>query len=102
MHVKHLYQIIKKPVATEKFAQCESDFYKKITIEVDISSTKRQIIEAFKFLFNLQVLKVNTIIVRGKKKRVGKIWGRESNWKKAVVLLKKNEESKNLEFFDNA
>ncbi|QQG34977.1 MAG: 50S ribosomal protein L23 [Deltaproteobacteria bacterium] len=88
--MKNLYWVFKGPIFTEKSNLLESK-YKKITLEVAINSSKRQIKEALKKLFNLDAISVNTAIVRGKNKRIKKHWGKESNWKKAIILLKKHE-----------
>ena len=40
-----------------------------------------------KKLFSVTVLSVNTIVVKGKKKRMGKFAGYRSDWKKAIVKI---------------
>ena len=47
--------------------------------------------------FNVKVLHVNTMIVPGKMKRMGKYEGKRSNWKKAVVTLKAGEKIEVME-----
>ena len=39
--------------------------------------------------FDVKVTDVSTMIIRGKHKRVGSSFGRNSNWKKAIVTLAK-------------
>ena len=41
-------------------------------------------------LFNVKVLKVNTINVSGKEKRVGRNIGKTADWKKAIVSIDVN------------
>jgi large subunit ribosomal protein L23 len=50
-------------------------------------SNKAQIREAVEKLFNVKVVSINTMIVKGKKKRMGRYAGYRSNWKKAIVRL---------------
>jgi large subunit ribosomal protein L23 len=42
---------------------------------------------------------INTLNVRGKKKRLGKWEGRRADWKKAVVTLKEGD---TIEYFEGA
>ena len=73
--------IIKRPVITEK---TNSDMQEgKYTFEVAKNANKIQIAKAVESIFGVKVLKVNTIIVKGKKKRVGVHQGRTSDWKKS-------------------
>ena len=78
-------EIIVKPVITEK----SNDELQqgKYTFEVNKKATKVDIAKAVEKLFNVKVLKVNTINVNGKKKRVGYHVGKTSDWKKAIVTI---------------
>ena len=81
-----LYDIIKRPILTEKSTTLrEKD--RKVVLEVDMRATKTQIKEATQKLFSVTVEDVKTSIVRGKTKRVGKSMGRQSNFKKAVLTI---------------
>ena len=61
--------IIIKPIVTEK---SNMDLQEgKYTFRVAKKATKIQIADAVEKLFNVKVLKVNTMNVDGKKKRVG-------------------------------
>jgi large subunit ribosomal protein L23 len=51
------------------------------------NATKPQIKKAVEKLFSVTVLSVNTIVVKGKKKRMGKSAGYRSDWKKAIVKI---------------
>jgi large subunit ribosomal protein L23 len=55
--------------------------------EVLLTATKPQIKAAVEKLFSVSVLSVNTMVVKGKFKRVGKSAGYRSDWKKAIVKL---------------
>ena len=80
--------IIIKPIITEKSnSGLENGKY---TFRVAKNATKVQIADSVEALFNVKVLKVNTITVKGKEKRVGANSGRRPDWKKAVVTIDTN------------
>jgi large subunit ribosomal protein L23 len=81
-----LYDVIKRPILTEKSTLLR-DRERKVVLEVDTRATKTQIKMATQKLFNVKVEDVKTSIVRGKTKRVGKSIGRQSNFKKAVLTI---------------
>ena len=81
-------EIIIRPVITEKSNdEMQSGKY---TFEVNKKATKVEIAKAVEKLFEVKVLNVNTITVRGKKKRVGYHVGKTSDWKKAIVTIDTN------------
>ena len=88
--------IIIAPVLTEKSVSVLGD--KKYTFRVADGANKIEIAKAVEEIFGVQVAKVNTISMKGKKRRMGRYEGYTSDWKKAVVTLK--EDSKTIEFFD--
>lgn len=89
--------VLKRPVITERAtAQMEQGKY---TFEVDPKATKIDIKNAVETIFKVDVLKVATIRVPGKAKRVGRHVGRTSPWKKAVVTIKKGQR---IPFFEGA
>jgi large subunit ribosomal protein L23 len=93
----HAEQIIKRPILlTEKAARLrEGD--NQVIFEVDRTANKIQIRRAVEKLFGVTVLSVNTSLVRGKDKRMGRGRAKLHNWKKAVVTLKKGDD---IQFFD--
>ena len=87
-------EIIIRPIITEKTNKLMED-YKKYTFEVSLDATKHEIKYAIEKLFNVPVLKVNTIIVKPKKKRVlGKVrqYGTTRKYKKAIVSIPADKE----------
>ena len=80
------YKIIKSPVISEKGTLLQERENKYI-FEVNPKANKIEIKHAIEELFNVQVKKVNTMNVRGKKKRVRREEGMTSSWKKAFVTL---------------
>lgn len=80
--------IIIKPIITEK-SNMEMQAG-KYTFEVNKKATKVDVKRAVEKLFNVKVLKVNTINVSGKEKRVGRNIGKTADWKKAIVSIDVN------------
>ena len=81
-------EIIIEPVVTEK--SNEEIQEGKYTFKVAKKATKVDIAKAVEKLFNVKVLKVNTMMVKRKEKRVGRYVGKTSDWKKAIVKIDTN------------
>ena len=81
-------EIIIAPVVTEKSNDQLQEG--KYTFKVNKKATKVEIAKAVEKLFEVKVLNVNTITVRGKQKRVGYHVGKTSDWKKAIVTIDTN------------
>ncbi len=81
----HPFEIIRRPVITEKSTLLQDE--DRYTFEVAKSATKLQIKEAVEEAFNVTVLKVNTMTVRGRRRRLGPRFSVSRSWKKAVVQL---------------
>ena len=80
--------IIIKPIITEKSnVEMQAGKY---TFEVNKKATKVDVKRAVEKLFNVKVLKVNTINVSGKEKRFGRNIGKTADWKKAIVSIDVN------------
>ena len=88
--------IILAPVITEKSVAVLGE--KKYTFRVADGANKIEIAKAAEEIFGVKVAKVNTISMKGKKRRMGRYEGYTSDWKKAVITL--TEDSKTIEFFD--
>ena len=84
--------IIIAPIVTEKSNDGLQEG--KYTFKVNKKATKVDIARAVEKLFEVKVLKVNTINVNGKAKRVGRNMGRTSDWKKAIVTIDTNPSNK--------
>jgi large subunit ribosomal protein L23 len=92
----NIYQIIKKPLITEK-TSLGKDANNMVAFVVDRGASKIEIKQAVEKFFKAQVKDVNTITVSGKRKRFGKHEGKRANWKKAYVTLK---EGSSVDFFE--
>ena len=93
--MKPLHQIIHKPLITEK-ANILKEAAQIVVFEVARSANKIEIKQAIEKAFDVKVKSVNTILLRGKTKRVGVNIGKRSNWKKAYVTL---EDGHNIDFY---
>ena len=95
--MKSAYDVIKKPVLTEKsYADMAQ---KKFTFEVDVHANKTEIKQALETVFEgVKVDTVNTMRTIGKIKRQGRFSGRTAEVKKAIITLKKD--SKPIPFFE--
>ena len=94
--MKLAQDIIVKPIITE--ASMDMIAEKKYTFKVSKDATKPEIAKAVEEMFKVDVLRVHTINMKKKPKRLGVHFGYTSEWKKAIVTLKPN--SKTIEFFE--
>jgi large subunit ribosomal protein L23 len=78
--------VIKRILVTEK-STAARDASNKYFFEVDRRANKVEITSAVEKLFKVKVVDVRVMHVLGKKKRMGRIVGQKSSWKKAVVTL---------------
>lgn len=85
-------EIIIAPIITEKSNDGLNEG--KYTFEVNPKATKIDIKNAVEKLFEVKVLKVNTMNVSGKQKRMGRYVGKTSDWKKAIVTIDINPADK--------
>jgi len=90
------YEVLRRPILTEK-SSLQSEYLNRYTFEVDRRANKQQIKNAVEQIFNVKVLDVNVMNVRGKRRRWGKIVGRTRNWKKAIVTLAPGQ---TIQFFE--
>lgn len=90
------YQIIKRPLITEKGIRLNEED-NTVVFRVDSRANKLQIKYAVEALFQVEVLKVNTLNVQGKKRRVRFREGKKPDWKKAYVTLREGD---SITFFE--
>jgi len=95
----HPYDVIKRPVVTEKSNLMASDLNQYV-FEVANNANKIQIKDAVELIFDIpgKVLKVRTVVMPAKRGRRGrKMYIRVRQWKKAIVTLEAGEQ---LELFN--
>ena len=93
----NVYQVLKRPIMTEKSDYQRDD--NQYVFEVDRRANKVQIKEAVETVFDVEVEAVNTMIMKPKRRRLGRrIVTTRSAWKRAVVTLAPGERIQ--EFFE--
>lgn len=92
------YEIVKRPLITEK-GSIQKEVNNQLSFEVDRKANRVEIRHAVEKIFNVRVVKVRTMQIKGKVKRVGRTLGKRRDWKKAIVTLAGGE---NIEFFEGA
>jgi large subunit ribosomal protein L23 len=96
---KSPYQILKKPVITEKSMDARESS-RTLCFQVDPHATKPEIRDAVQRIFKVKVDSVRTAVFHGKTRRRGRLVGHRPDWKKAFVKLKAGE--KMPEYAENA
>ncbi len=87
--MKDYRDIVIRPIITERGNDSMS--IGRYTFEVSVDSNKLQIKKAVEDLFKVHVEDVNTMIVKGKLRGIGRSKGKRKNWKKAVVSLRQGD-----------
>lgn len=85
MNVSQSCEIVLRPLVTEKSSAALE--HNQVVFRVNRQATKQQIREAVERLFKVKVTAVNTLVAKGKTKRLRGIKGRRSDQKKAFVTL---------------
>jgi large subunit ribosomal protein L23 len=90
-------QIIKRPIVLTEKSTMLREGDNKVIFEVARTANKIQIKNAVEAMFKVGVLDVNTLLMRGKDKRMGRGYAKLQNWKKAIITLKDGDA---IQFFD--
>jgi large subunit ribosomal protein L23 len=89
--------ILRRPIIlTEKSTRLREG-NNQVIFEVSPTANKIEIKNAIQKLFSVTVIDVNTMVMRGKDRRMGRGYAKLRNWKKAVITLKAGDE---IQFFD--
>jgi large subunit ribosomal protein L23 len=89
-------QIIRRPIILTEKATLLREQHNQVVFEVAREANKVQIRDAVQRLFKVNVTDVNTMLMRGKERRMGRGRGKMQNWKKAIVTLKAGD---SIDFF---
>ncbi|MBN1680980.1 MAG: 50S ribosomal protein L23 [Anaerolineae bacterium] len=83
----HIYDVLRRPVITEKSHEmAEKDNH--YVFEIDMRANKIQVREAIELIFDVDVVKVNTMVMPPKRGRRGRsFYVRQKAWKKAVISV---------------
>ena len=95
--MKSIYDVIKRPVISEK-STALAEVAGRYVFEVAPLASKPVIRDAVQKLFGVKVTEVRTMVMHGKIKRRGKFEVKKTNWKKAIVTL---QEGQKIEFFES-
>jgi large subunit ribosomal protein L23 len=96
--MKDAYSILKRPLITEKSMSMGPSG--KYAFEVDMNANKIEIGQAVEQIFSVKVVSVNTLHVKGKVRRRGRVSsGMTPTWKKAYVTLAPGQR---IEIFEGA
>lgn len=92
-----LYQVLRRPLITEKGTLLQEQ--NKYLFEVAPEANKLEIKQAVEVTFGVNVVKVNTMHVRGRERRFGRrmLPGKTPDWKKAIVTLRPGQ---SIKYFD--
>ena len=90
------HDIVIRPLITEK-TSIQKEVSNQITFEVDRRANRVEIKKAIENIFNVNVVGVRTMQVKGKTKQRGRIVGKRRDWKKAIVTLMPGER---IDFFE--
>lgn len=82
-------RVLRRPVVTEKSTGLQESG--RYVFEVDPSATKIQIRQVVEEAFDVKVIGVNTMVMKGKRKRFGPRFTQGRKWKKAIVTLAPGE-----------
>lgn len=93
MNQARLMQVLLAPRDTEKSIQV-ADKYRQFVFKVLPNATKPEVKQAVEFLFKVKVKSVQMLVVKGKRKKFGKLQGQRSDWKKAYVGLQEGYDIK--------
>lgn len=89
--------LIIAPIVSEKSYSSVKD--NRYSFYVDLRAGKSEIKKAIEKIFNVKVLKISTISVKPKPKRLGRSIGKSPRRKKAIVSLRKKDK---IDFFQSA
>jgi large subunit ribosomal protein L23 len=83
--------VIKRPLLLTEKGNTLREKENKYLFEVARDANKIEIKNAIETLFNVKVADVQTMIVRGRIRRMGRGHAKTQNWKKAIVQVAEGE-----------
>ncbi len=91
MSRERLMNVLLEPHVSEKATQA-AEKANQVVFKVRRDATKGEVREAVEHLFEVKVVDVQVVNVKGKAKRFGALRGRRSDWKKAYVRLAEGQD----------
>lgn len=95
--MKTIHDVIIRPLILTEKGETLKEQQNKVFFEVAMKSNKIEVKNAVEELFDVRVIDVNTMVVRGKPGRIGRKTTKRPNWKKAIVTLHMDD---TIEFFE--
>ena len=86
-----LERVIRRPLVLTEKGNRLRESENQYLFEVAREANKIEIREAIETLFNVSVVDVRTMVVRGRLRRMGRGHAKTQNWKKAIVTVKEGE-----------
>lgn len=83
------HRVLVKPLVTEKAANLSS--HNQYVFMVSKTANKISVAKAISEVYGVKPLSINMVNVKGKVVRRGRITGKRSDWKKAVITLAKGQ-----------
>ncbi len=96
--MKYAHEILLRPLVTEK-SMLARENSNQFCFKVNPKASKLDIANAVEKAFSVKVVEVRTVNVLGKKKRRGRLVGKRSDWKKAIVRLAQGD---SIKYFEGA
>lgn len=96
--MKYAHEILLRPIVTEK-SMLARETHNQFFFKVNPRASKLDIANAVEKAFSVKVVEVQTVNVLGKKKRRGRLVGKRSDWKKAIVRLAQGD---SIKYFEGA
>ena len=96
--MKSQFNLISRPYITEKVLLLKEEG-NKVVFRIRRDTNKIELKTAIESIFNVTVEAINTLNVKGKKKRMGRHEGKRADWKKAIVTIKEGD---SIEYFEGA
>ncbi len=96
--MRHYSEIILAPLVTEK-GTLVGETGNQVLFKVAPDANKIEIKKAVEDFFKVKVVRVHTVRLLGKRRRVGRILGQRPAWKKAYVTL---ADGQSIDFFEGA
>ncbi len=91
MNNERIMQVLLSPLVSEK-TSIAADANRQYTFRIAVDANKLEVARAVESLFDVKVDRVQVLNVKGKTKRSGRVLGKRSDWRKAIVRLQEGNE----------
>lgn len=95
--IQNFYNVLKGQYSTEKTVKI-LDKFNQFTFKVEKKTNKYNIKNTVEKFFNVSVISVKTLNIKGKKVKFKNTFGKQKKWKKAIITLEKGNSINFSEF----